>query len=148
MSFSLDIAKFVKKANGNADKVIRKVIIDIGTGVIMMTPVGNPDLWKSKPPSGYVGGMARANWQYSTGLSGNFTNVDAVDPTGAKTVSSLTMGALLSSTGNIHWISNGLPYIERLENGAWSKQAPAGMVKVTLARFNGIVSTAASTVNK
>jgi len=30
------------------------------------------------------------------------------------------------------WISNGLPYAQRLEEG-WSKQAPTGMVAVTLA---------------
>jgi hypothetical protein len=33
--------------------------------------------------------------------------------------------------GQTVWVSNNVPYIQRLENG-WSKKAPQGMVKVTI----------------
>ena len=39
-------------------------------------------------------------------------------------------------------IYNNLPYMERLENG-WSKQAPAGMVRVTLTEFERKLKQAA-----
>lgn len=36
-----------------------------------------------------------------------------------------------SAYGNIYWLSNNLPYIERLEYG-YSKQTPAGMVRLSI----------------
>lgn len=40
------------------------------------------------------------------------------------------------------FLTNNLPYIERLERG-WSKQAPTGMVALTVAEFGGIAADAA-----
>ena len=59
MSFAEDIAKFAAKCNGNADLVVRKVVLDIGRSLVEKTPVGNPDLWQNpdNKPEGYVGGM-------------------------------------------------------------------------------------------
>lgn len=39
------------------------------------------------------------------------------------------------------FITNNLPYAKRIEDG-YSKQAPAGMVKVTIAEFDSIVRQA------
>jgi hypothetical protein len=36
--------------------------------------------------------------------------------------------------GEIIYLTNSLPYARRLEYG-WSKQAPAGMVRITVANF-------------
>jgi len=46
------------------------------------------------------------------------------------------LGSNRSGAGRIRqiFIVNGLPYINRLENG-WSQQAPNGMVAITLAEL-------------
>lgn len=147
MSFTLDISKFVAKAKGNTGKVVRQVVIDLGTGIIKENPVGDANYWISKPPPGYVGGGSRANWQYGNNVMPSGT-IDAVDPSGTKTIAALTDGVLSSEPAAIHWVANGLPYIVRLEDG-WSKrQAPNGMVKKTIARFQAITSSAARNVNR
>lgn len=151
MSFALDISKFVKKAKGNQSKVVRKIVIDLGTKIIMRTPVGNPSLWEPQSlpaPEGYVGGRARANWQYSNGLLGNsFDTLDTVDASGATSIGKITVEASAAKVDSIHWIGNALPYIERLENG-WSKQAPGGMVKLSVQEFPGVVLAAVNSVSK
>ncbi len=147
MSFSLDISKFVKKAQGNTDKVVRKVIIDLGTGIIKKNPVGDPDLWQSKPPAGYVGGRSRANWQYGNNLM-PAGSIDSTDPSGGKTIAAITAGVKTAPTAAIHWIANSLPYITRLEDGHSKQQAPFGMVKLTVKEFQSIVKGAVNGVRR
>lgn len=45
MSFTLDLARFVEKAKGNAELVVQKVALDLISAVIDRSPVGNPELW-------------------------------------------------------------------------------------------------------
>lgn len=142
MSFSADITAFVKKAKGRADRVVKKVVIDLGTSVIMKTPVGNPDLWASPAPKGYVGGAARAGWQYGNGVMPSGL-IDDKDQTGQKTIAALTAGVMTSDGASVHWIANSLPYINPLEHG-WSTQAPNGMVELTVTEFQQIVKRAAN----
>lgn len=44
-TFALNISAFVKKTKGNADRVIRKTLLDLGRRVVELSPVGNPELW-------------------------------------------------------------------------------------------------------
>jgi hypothetical protein len=69
--------------------------------------------------------------------------IDAEDPTGQKTIAALTGKVMLSDSAAVHWIANSLPYIVPLEHG-WSKQAPAGMVGLTVTEFQQIVKRAAN----
>lgn len=145
MTFSLQIDKWVKKSARRMNAVERKVVIDLGTSIVLRNPVGNPTLWKSKPPAGYVGGRSRANWQHSTGFSPRVFNTTRTDSVGATTIGMITASVAGSPAGSIHWLANGLPYINKLENGS-STQAPQGMVKVSIAQFDGIVREAANSV--
>ena len=53
------------------------------------------------------------------------------------------MAAFLAvKAGGVEYITNNLPYAERLEYG-YSQQAPAGMVRVTAARFRELLARAA-----
>jgi hypothetical protein len=163
MSFSADITAFVKKAQGRADRVVKKVVIDLGTSVIKKTPVGDPAYWqgsyydlytktgkrRKKPklvtpskPDGYVGGTARANWQYGNGVMPSGI-IDDTDKSGNKTIAALTSGVKTSDGASVHWIASSLPYINALENG-WSRQAPNGMVGLTVTEFQQIVKRAAN----
>ena len=120
MSFARDIARFKDLTRKRRDEVFRAATIQIAGKVIERTPVDT--------------GRARGNW--NLGTTADFSTSDSTDaPSPAAEFSGL-------SATDTAYITNGLPYIERLESGTWSDQAPAGMVKVTVAEFNRIVSQA------
>lgn len=162
MSFALDLKKFAEKAEANAEQVVRSVTLNVASKVVMSSPVGNPDYWLSlqpytdlktkkivtqrEAPAGYVGGRFRANWQFSEGgpASGE---IDAVDPDGTKTIARLQEQILRSKVGGVTYVANNLPYALRLEYG-WSKQAPSGMVRTTLAEFDSYVRKAVGELDK
>lgn len=125
-SFGLDLDRFAKKAGANADQVIRKVAIDMTSRIVLRTPVDT--------------GRARANWTVSLGSPVYASGVQ-VDKTGAATISRGTAALGAFKAGPSIWIANGLPYIERLEDG-YSGQAPGGMVGLTVTEFQGLVSRA------
>ena len=146
MGFAVDIANFAKKANGNADAVTRKTVLDIGTRLVECTPVGDATYWKSKPPPGYAGGHARANWQHSTGAP-VVSEVPGIDKDGTGTIGKIAASIPQKAAGQVHFITNSVPYIDPLEDGH-SRQAPNGMVSITVTEFQGIVNAAAQGVNK
>ena len=79
-------------------------------------------------------GAARANW--NVGLQANDTDTShEPDPTGQSAVTRAHEKlAVMTSNQTRIFITNALPYINRLEHGH-SDQAPNGMVQVTLAEF-------------
>jgi hypothetical protein len=143
--FKLDIAAFAARAKDKADLVARKVVFDLGDSVIMMTPVGNPALWKTKyPPKGYVGGRLRGNWQFAIGAppDGEF---DTPDPSGEGSRSSILGASAGFGIGDTGYIANNLPYATKIEYG-WSTQAPGGMVGITVQRFTEFIEKACKDV--
>ena len=115
-NFTLDLNKFINKTSKTADAEVRKICLDLLTGIVLKTPVDT--------------GRARANWFTSIGSPSAKVTV-STDPSGSSTISS-GLSAISKATGNVLWITNNLPYIYRLEFEGWSKQAPAGMVRVTI----------------
>lgn len=144
MSFTADISKFVAKANGNVDQVVRKVTLDLARSVVLKSPVGNPDLWKSPAPPGYVGGRFRANWVFGVGRINTTTTADE-DESGNMTISKLAAAINATSAGGQTYLSNSLEYAIELEYGH-SQQAPQGMVRTTLIEFQQFVNRAASSL--
>ena len=139
MSFSGGVDAFARHAGANMDRMVRRVVLEIGTRIVEKSPVGDADYWTSPAPPGYVGGRFRANWQYKFGYVPSGT-IDAVSPSGSISIDSLS-NVLVGPTSGVHFIANNLPYAKRLENG-WSRQAPRGMVALTLVEFQGIVRRA------
>ena len=127
-TFKLDISKFIDKTSKTADAQVRKICLDLLTGIVLKTPVDT--------------GRARANWFTSIGSPTSGTiNFDADAGRGvaapnqsAASIDAISKGsaAIAKATGNVLWITNNLPYIYRLEFEGWSRQAPAGMVRVTI----------------
>ena len=140
--FRLALHAFAAKAKENAELVVRKTVIDIGKSLVLMSPVGNPDLWKNPPPKGYVGGRFRANWQhgYNQVQAGQ---IDARDAGGGDTIAGLRSSIDAADAFGVHYIVNSLPYARRLEYEGWSSQAPAGMVGITTVRFQEFINKAA-----
>ena len=149
MSFSDDIAKFAVKVQTRSDSVVRSTVFKIMERIDMRSPVGNPALWKSKPSKGYVGGHFRANWQLGIGslaggeIAGHNYSV-ALSREKAKMPE--------KAAGKVFYYGNNLPYAQVLENGftgkSGSRQAPHGMVGITVVEFGGIVNQAVAEVNK
>lgn len=89
----------------------------------------------------YVGGRFRGNWQFSIGTPADGT-LDRADASGGATLAKLKLQVESFTAGQFAYIVNNLPYAIPLEYGH-STQAPSGMVRVTLARFQQIVAAAA-----
>lgn len=140
-SFALSLANFAEAAPEQARTVVRKVSIDMLTKVVLRTPVGNPSLWKSKPPAGYVGGRLRANWAVSFGAPSFRTTVET-DESGQATIMRGT-STIQRAYGELDiYITNSLPYAIPVEYGHSQRQAPAGMVRITVAEFQTFVDNA------
>lgn len=144
-TFTADIRRFCERAGANADTVVRKVVIDLGTAIIERTPVGDPLTWKHPAPAGYVGGRARGSWTYGFGTVPPGAN--QVDGSGAASMARITSGVGSHDARGVHYIINSVPYMRRLEFEGWSTQAPAGMVRITIEEFQQFVADACREVN-
>lgn len=141
MTFALQLQRFADKAKANADVVVQKVTLDVARSVIEKSPVGNPELWKNPPPPGYVGGRFRANWMFGVGAI-DTTTTDEIDASGNMTQTRLAAAISATKAGGVTYISNSLPYGPRIEYEGWSKQAPGGMVRLTVAEFQQFIDRA------
>lgn len=143
--FALDLTELVKDATEQAVvQATKKMALDALRGVVLKSPVGFPPSWQRPAPKGYVGGQFRGAWQLSVGvenpgLSGRSRPGKAGSTSAANAAASDALGELqkLQPFQSVY-IVNGLPYAERLENG-WSKQAPTGMVALTVAELQNVV---------
>jgi len=131
-SFALDISRFVEKAKGNVDLVIRKIALDIFSRVIMKSPVDT--------------GRFKGNWQVAIGNVPAGT-LEVNDKDGSATISKVTAATLGLRAGQVIYLVNNLPYSRKLEYGH-SKQAPNGMVRLSLREYPQVVSKAAGEANR
>jgi hypothetical protein len=134
MTFSLDIKEFAKKVDKNIDDVGRTVAIDLFSAIVKQSPVDT--------------GRFRNNWNAS--INGpDLSTIETTDKSGEKAISGIVNTAKafnFSAEGTI-FLSNNLPYAQRLEYG-WSKQAPSGMVRVNIARFQSAINKAIQSLPK
>lgn len=137
----MSVTNWTRKAKANADQVLRATCISLLNNVVTRTPVGNPDLWKSKPPPGYVGGRLRGNWQVTIGEPPTGT-LDTIDPTGQVPILAAQTTLSGAQCGPPVYIINNLPYAVPVEYG-WSTQAPEGMVRLAAVEFQRLVDEAA-----
>lgn len=150
-AFSISVSKWADELGADLETVAKKTALDVLASVRLKTPVGNPDIWaanvgksRSDPGfvgKGYVGGTLRANWQLSVGApaQGTRERVDGLFP--AVVDDQAALAGFVS--GTTIYITNNITYAARAERG-WSKQAPAGMVSVTIAEWPQIVREASS----
>lgn len=131
MGFADDMAKAQKDIFTELDAKFRAVGMQALSGVVMLSPVGDADLWKSKPPKGYTGGRFRGNWQ--VGINEKLTSeLDTIDARGDDTVSNGTLKLAILRIGDEINITNNLPYAYRIEYQGWAYKAPNGVMRITL----------------
>ena len=124
MSFSVDLSKAIEKAKGRTEIVVKKIALELFSNIIYKSPV--------------LTGRFLANWNCSIG-SPDLSTSQAIDPSGSGAISKAT-STVVSYTlnGQSVFLTNNLPYADRLENG-WSKQAPNGMVRLSMMEIQNSV---------
>ncbi len=130
MGFKGDVDRFVLKAKFRSDLLVRKVVLDVTSELVKLSPVDT--------------GMFRANWFVGASLPTDTSQIP--DKTGASSIARAASMAAMLKAGGTTWIVNNLAYAIPLEYGH-SKQAPAGMVRITVTRWQPIVDQAARDLN-
>lgn len=130
MSFALDVSKFVEKAKKNPEKVMRQVSIKLFSAIIKASPVDT--------------GRFRMNWMASGGTPASGVT-DATDKSGNIATGNATSFVLKAADWREFTLTNNLPYAQRLEYG-WSQQAPAGVVRTNVSRFQQLINEEANKV--
>jgi len=143
-TFALQIAAWVEKTNGDIDQVTRYALSEIDRRIVNRSPVGDSLYWKNPAPKGYAGGRFRANWQMSIGSPAGGT-LDAVDTDGSATMAAHASVVAVARAGQVFYLMNNLPYAQAIERG-WSRQAPVGVVALTVVEWNNIVDDAVNGV--
>jgi len=112
------MSQIVARANGRIDNKIRAATSEVFSNIIQMTPVDT--------------GRARGNWQCTIGApfvgeddSGSVMKAQSVIPRRA---------------GSVVYLTNNVPYVQKLEYDAHSRQAPNGMVRASVALFEGVLN--------
>lgn len=126
-SFALDLSKFAKKANVDMRLVVRKLAFESFKRIILRTPVDT--------------GRARANWGVTIGSPRVGFFIEGSDKSGGATMSAAQAAVQQFDCEGSIFITNNVPYIGPLEYGS-SKQAPAGMVRVTVEEMTGFLNKA------
>ncbi len=127
MSFTTQVANFAVKANSKLQLVRRAVCIKLFSAIILDTPV--------------LTGRLRGNWLCIEAEGPLQNTLNTADKSGAATVSNM-VAAVADGKGELPtFLSNNLPYAARIEfDGHSSIKAPAGMVRINVARFNQLVA--------
>ena len=128
MSITVDQAQ--RMLEDRANKAVRALMLEVTKRIVMRTPVDT--------------GRARGNWNVGIGNPDRAVSENG-DKNGGGTIA---RGEVVIESANGEqpfFITNSLPYIVPLEDG-WSKQAPAGMVKLTVAELQPLASQVAAKI--
>jgi hypothetical protein len=105
---------------------VRATCLQLSASIIERTPVDT--------------GRAKGNWQASIGRP-ELSVLDTEDKDGSAALAKVRQ-QVQDAPGSVFFLANNLPYIRRLEYDAWSPQAPAGMVRVTVQEFEQALAKA------
>tara|TARA_R110000850_G_scaffold144598_1_gene266659 strand:- start:232 stop:615 length:384 start_codon:yes stop_codon:yes gene_type:complete len=117
MSFKLDLKKFNKKTTHITEEVFKGTVIGLFNKVVSRTPVKT--------------GRLRKSWQPTI----NSPSVSLKKANGDAIITKVSQAKL----GDSIFLVNNLPYAQKIEAGS-SNQAPAGMVRVTVAEYQKIIN--------
>jgi hypothetical protein len=122
--WSIPLQVLADRSGQRLETVARKVSFDVFRAVALRSPVDT--------------GRFRANWNVSYGTP----DLGVTASTNQARSTQQVARSLSLPVGGVVFMANGLPYAEELEFGS-SKQAPVGMVRVTVREFENYVRRAA-----
>ena len=144
--FAGSIAAFAKKAKMSNDKALRSASIKLFSAIITESPVDT--------------GRFRANWMVSNGQSSTATT-NEVDLSKDGENTKKKVEQYITGVKDVYafTLANNLPYAHVIEYGGYpgdgpntvggfSKQAPQGVVRVNIARFEQLLNEAAQEAKK
>ncbi|HEX7048653.1 MAG TPA: HK97 gp10 family phage protein [Longimicrobiales bacterium] len=115
----------------NAEKYMRALALEALARLMRKTPVDT--------------GRARANWNVALGSPDRSTDEDRTIADAGRAQAEGVRVIAEFGPGRVLYVTNSLPYIQDLEDGR-SKQAPQGMVKVTVAELKPLASRIAARI--
>lgn len=142
MSFALDVSNFVEKTKRNNETVMRSVAFKLFSAIIKASPVDT--------------GRFRMNWQ-AAGATPRGGLVAGEDKTGASAIASAETYITNTQAWEEFTLANNLPYANVIEFGGYpgsgpntvggfSKQAPQGVVRINVVRFQQLIDEEAAKV--
>lgn len=136
MGFAANLNKLCERAGDKAALVVRRAALELQSGMIERTPVDT--------------GRAKGSWQVGIGMVNTATTTRTdTTPLGEKDDAGAALAAeVVLNTwkpGQKIFLTLSLPYAKRLENG-WSKQAPSGMVRLTVQAYSDAVKKAVESI--
>lgn len=127
-TFSDGLARSVQTIERKMTLVHQKVALSAFREVVLMSPVDT--------------GRFRGNWQVDISESQPHVDVQFAGwNSEAGVLAEIASIVSQIKNGDAVWLMNGLPYAIPLEYG-WSDQAPGGMVRLTVQRWDPIVEQA------
>lgn len=133
------INQWVEETEVHIDDILQTIVIKVGESVVRLSPVDT--------------GLFRGNWQMTID-GGSSSSLLRYDQTGDSTLATIASVANSFTAGQVAYIQNHVLYGDDLEWGlyngptakvtdeGYSRQAPAGMVRVTEGQFLNIVNEA------
>ncbi len=143
-TFALDLQKFAEKTKGKADLAVGRIVLGVSGELDRRSPVGDASYWKSPPPKGYVGGRFRGNWQLGVGVV-PAGETGLIDPSGAEAQGRILATIPEKASGQVYFLFNNVPYANVIERGS-SRQAPTGVVGLTVIQYQRIVDDAVASL--
>lgn len=142
-TFALDVRAFVEKTKKNNETVMRQVSLKLFSAIIKASPVDT--------------GRFRMNWQAASGGNTAVGVNNGVDPSGSKAIFQMTSVITRDPNWYEFTLANNLPYANIIEYGGYpgdgpntiggfSKQAPQGVVRVNVLRFQQLIDEEAAKV--
>lgn len=129
-SLGAQLKAFAEKTKADMATVVRKTALDIGSSMVNGSPVDT--------------GRFRGAWVYGNDAMPTeqpFTP----DKSGSVSIDRIRLGIAGWKPGQTIWIVNNLVYGPALEHG-WSKQAPSGFVRVSVANYQQYIAEAIASV--
>lgn len=135
------INQWIEQTEHRIDETLQTIVMKVGESVVTLSPVDT--------------GLFKGNWQLGIDHSTNASLVRH-DESGYDTLADMARKVNSFTAGQIAYIQNHVLYGNDLEHGLYngptdkvtdegfSRQAPAGMVRITEQRFTRIVNEAAA----
>lgn len=125
--FRRGASRSVNRAGEKLEMAMRRLILEANNRMIVKSPVDT--------------GRFKGNWNVGNSVIDFSVNESATSsPYGAGAAYNNQVINMLRINGQTVYITNSLPYSRRLEYDAWSKQAPMGMVRVTVAELKPVMT--------
>lgn len=127
-AFKRRFAAVLARVGDKAELVTRKTALELFSSMVQKSPVDT--------------GRFRGNWQCGFG-SINTSTASGEDKSGAGAIGRANVVLNGFRAGQTIYLTNSMAYSRRLEYG-WSKQAPGGMVRITIREYSGYLRKVAN----